>query len=575
MAIALQLCAGTGRPSSAIAWALWSAALALPWLIGLHPDPWPNFYNEIVAAASVIVLGAMLAWQRQPLQIDGVVLVLVGMACIPLLQAAFRMFMLPSEAPVIALYLFGMACTVALGRTAQAHCPQVFATALFGGLAVAALISAVLGFAQMLHLDWGNFLAPVMVGSRPYANIGQPNELATLLVWGVIAVLWLRAQGRIANHAALPALIFLLAALLSTRSRTGWVAMVLLHAVGFVKPECLGLHFRRARWGLTASLLLFVLSIGAWELVARAQELAGTPANESRFTAGARPEIWRMAIDGILQHPWFGYGWDQGRLLQLAVLPAHCGYQRGFQHAHNFVLDLIVWNGIPLGILLVAGIVLWFVVQLRRLQGHSAWLMMLTILVFVVHALLELPHVKAFFLLPVALLVGALNASSGVRTLVSLKPVSLALLSMIFLVVGTIMVQDFLRIGEDLRAYRVRMAWAGIAAEPPEPDVYFLTALQSALRTLRVEPRENMDTDSVDWIRRVAQRYPIQTSLMLYAKTAALNGKPDEAVQALNWLCLLFSEPSCERAKLSWVQFQSEHVTANVSTFPAAFCRKN
>ena len=84
-----------------------------------------------------------------------------------------------------------------------------------------------------------------------------------------------------------------------------------------------------------------------------------------------------------------------------------------------------------------------------------------------------------------------------------------------------------------------------------------------------------MDTDSVDWIRRVAQRYPIQTSLMLYAKTAALNGKPDEAVQALNWLCLLFSEPSCERAKLSWIQFQSEHVTANVSTFPAAFCRKN
>ena len=586
MASGLQDCAAISAGHEPTSWSqprpvdgrlltLWSATSILPWLIGLHPDPWPNFYNDLAAAASVVVLAVIVAWYRQALRVDRVALVLAGVACLPLLQAAFGLFMLPSEAPVIALFVLGIACAVVLGRTAQHHWPQVFGAALFGGLAAAALISAVLAFAQVLHLDWGVLLAPVVIGgSRPYANVGQPNELATLLVWGVIGVLWIRVEGRFDNRGAAIAVAILLLAVVITRSRTGWLEVAVLHAVGLVRPACLGLRFRRARWAVCASLVLFVLCIGAWELLIHWQGLAAGLPTTSRFAAEVRPQIWRMFADGILLEPWFGYGWDQGRVLQLRVLAEHCDLKVGFQHAHNFLLDLLAWNGIPIGATLITGIAWWLVFQLRRLQTPSDWLVMLTIIVFMLHASLELPHSKAFFLLPLGLMVGMLNERAGLRSLIAVKPKILTFAALAFMGILTVLVQDFSRIQEDLRSYRVRTAWAGIAPAPPRPKIYLLKALQTALETFRVEPRETMDANSIDLIRRAATRYPTGTSLMLQAKVSTLNSAPDDAAQALTQLCLLLDDRSCGRAESVWDAFKSEYPRSRIIEFPRVVCKK-
>lgn len=561
--------AGGAHRGGLIVWGCWTVALALPWLIGLHPDPWSSFYNDIAAAASVLLLAALLVWRRQRLRIDAAAVVLTACACIPLLQAASGMFALPAEAPIIALYVFGMGCAVALGHTAQARFAADFGTALFTALAGAAVISATLGFAQLMHLDLGVLLAPVVHGSRPYANVGQPNELATLLVLGSIAVLWLLRQRRIPCWLAVVLLAYLMLGVASTRSRTGWLEVALIHLVGVVSPAWLGLHFRRARLVVIGSLLLFVLTITGWEMAATALLPAGGP----RLAAGLRPRMWRMVIDGIAHGPWLGYGWNQGRVMQLAVLPAHCDYyQEGFQYAHNIVLDLLVWNGIPMGAVLVAGGVWWFGWQSWRLRSGSDALMLLAILAFAVHASLELPHAKAFFLLPIGLLVGALNAQAGVKVLISLRPAALAALTVGLSLVVALATQDFLRISEDQRAYRVRTAWAGIAPVPPAPDIYILRSLQSTLATLRIEPAAGMDAETIERIEHVAQRYPIERSLLLYAKTSALNGNPHESLRTLTQLCLLFSDHVCDRGKRIWNMFRSGHPEAEVPAFPSVTC---
>jgi len=558
--------------NSKLIWLFWPFAFAFGWLIPLHPDPWSNFYNEIAVACSISLLGVGFAWSRKPFEVDAVALLVAGVSVIPLLQAAFGAFMLPQEAWVVALYPLSLAGAIALGRAGEKNFGERFVAALFAGLLIAALVSAALAFAQVLLWDWGVILAPVVSGRRPIANIGQPNELATLLILGSIGLLWLRLHGRLSNRIAIVILAILLLAVISTRSRTGWLSVVILHGLALFRPACFGLRFGHARRAVTLSLLLFALGIAAWESGLYWIELMGGPQAGTRFKTGSRPLLWHMVIDGILARPWLGYGWDQGRPLQLALAAEFCDFKERFQHAHNIILDLLMWNGVPLGLALIGAVGYWFVATLRKIRASADWLVMLAIFAFMIHAMLELPHAKAYFLLTVGLFVGILNARAGMPSLLSVRPSYLGLAAVVWLMVVMTVFQDFSRIREDLRAYRMRMAWSGIAAEPEPPKIYVLKALQSALVTLRIKPAENMDAATIDLIRRVATRYPIESALMLHAQVSALNGAPESATWALERLCLLFGEDTCGDAWMRWSMFQIEHPIADQVVFPDARC---
>ena len=70
----------------------------------------------------------------------------------------------------------------------------------------------------------------------------------------------------------------------------------------------------------------------------------------------------------------------------------------------------MLWNGVPLGLSLVGGLGLWFWHQLRGISTPTHLLLLLGVGVFLLHAMLELPHAYAFFLLPVALMIGTASA---------------------------------------------------------------------------------------------------------------------------------------------------------------------
>ena len=76
------------------------------------------------------------------------------------------------------------------------------------------------------------------------------------------------------------------------------------------------------------------------------------------------------------------------------------------QHAHNLVLDLVLWNGVPLGLLLVGALAWWAWRQVRDAQTAQQRLLLLALGLLLLHALLELPHLYAFFLLPAAAMAG-------------------------------------------------------------------------------------------------------------------------------------------------------------------------
>ena len=68
--------------------------------------------------------------------------------------------------------------------------------------------------------------------------------------------------------------------------------------------------------------------------------------------------MWQQVWEAIWLQPWTGYGWNQVSNAQAAVV-GHYPDSRLIEHSHSLPLDLLVWNGVPLGGLIVAVAVVW------------------------------------------------------------------------------------------------------------------------------------------------------------------------------------------------------------------------
>lgn len=557
-----------------IGWALGGVAAALPWLLPTHAEPWTTFHSEMLAAVVLLALAvwALCAGQgRWALDVLAAGFLLV--ACVPAVQAWSGLFVFPLEAWLIGLYLAGIATAVAVARRAEELAPQRVPDALFAGLAMAAILSTGMALYQWLGLDaLGLMVAPPLVGGRPAANVGQPNNLSTLLVWGLIALWWGYQRRRLGGAVAVLGAAFLLLGVALTQSRTGWMAVALLGLAAVLGRRVLGTGPRAKVFAGLA--LWFVLAVLVREPAGQALLGAASSTLGDQVAVGKRPAIWMLALEGIGRSPWWGYGWNQSVQAHVLLASGYPGLHVSVAHAHNVVLDLMLWNGLPLGLLLVAGLGAWFWFQLRGASTPAQQLLLLALAVFGLHAMLELPHAYAFFLLPAALMMGALNAARPVAVLCRLPRAVVALVIAGQAVLLALMFDDYTRVEQDLAAYRMRMARIGDLRPRPSPDLRVLQPLQSALESLRTEPRRNMSPDELARMRRVLTRYPSAEGLFRYAQASAINGRPDEADWALKLLCSMHRIESCEAAAMDWAAAAADgHPEMKRVTVPSAATR--
>jgi O-antigen ligase len=404
--------------------ALWIAAalLCAAWLLPIHDLPWLAFHADLLAAAALGML--VLVGLRQA---DTVVAVphpavcVLALAAVPLLQAGAGLILFAGDAWMASLYLVGSAIAIVCGAALARQQPGI-GLLLAYALLVAGLVSAVMALAQRMQLapphPWLRGVAP---GERPMANIAQSNMLATLLVLACMAALALHHARRLRPWTLVACCATLVAGVVVTRSRTGLLALIV---VGL----WLALSQRRTglRWGwqygtaLVAWLLLCLVLqppiTAHW--AAQGAGLAGgvaAPQHTMATLSGARWVHWATLWQAIQNAPWWGHGWNQVALAQAAV-PDQALSGEFIEHSHNLLLDLLVWNGVPLGLLLAALLLGWCWRQARRCHTPDAGLMMAGLWALGVHAMTEYPLDYAYFLLPLGLIVGALHTSTATST---------------------------------------------------------------------------------------------------------------------------------------------------------------
>jgi len=286
-------------------------------------------------------------------------------------------------------------------------------------LVLVGIFSLFIAFIQYFLPSWpdGDWLARPGAGGRVGGNLRQPNHLSSLLLWSLVATVWLHAAWSRRKAAAMTALnaaaaIAMLAftfGVVLTVSRTGAVCILLLASWGLLDKQ-LPRFTRVLLWSLPLFLVVFWVGITEWATASH-HVFAGDDQLHKGDLSSSRFGIWKNTLSLIAMHPWTGVGWGEFNFAW-TLTPFPGRPVAFFDHAHNLPLQLAVEIGIPLTVLvmaLVAVAVVWAFKEARRQEGldrttSAAALMM--VLMIGIHSLLEYPLWYAYFLLPAAFAFG-------------------------------------------------------------------------------------------------------------------------------------------------------------------------
>ena len=543
----------------------WALALAIAWLLPNHYPPWSTFHMDgWMALVLSLACAAVIVRSAGPAVWHGIAVLVAVLVFIPGLQYGFGMVMLTGTAWISTAYLSGFLLALLIGARWESTSAGQLADGLFLAVGIAALLSVGLQLHQWLALDLLDIWSMGDGYGRPFANFGQPNNLGTFLLWGVLAAAWGLTRQRIGGWTALLVAIYLLFGLALTQSRTAWVAVAMLVAASWVWRRLWS--DQRLPWVVTGLGLYFagcVVSIG-WLNQLFLLTLSADAGDIVRISSELRPVVWSLFVDAALQQPWFGYGWNQVGLAQLRAALDHPPLHLFFSHSHNLFLDLMLWCGIPLGLFVSIYLVRWLWLRLRAVGGPEDAVLLLFLLVVANHAMLELPLHHAYFLLPVGLIMGALNVRLNVRPVLVLGRWSVVVVWMASVALMTVIIRDYSRVEASYQD--LRFEWAHIKTEVRggPPEVLLLTQWREFIRMARFEPASGMSGDDLDWMRRVASTYPGAGAFHKLAGALAMNQRPDEAKLWLKKMCKMVSESQCAAVKEAWANqsLSDPHIAA-------------
>lgn len=500
--------------------------LALAWLAFDHYRPWVNFHSETLAFAGIGLLVLSHGLNRKALITAAPRMVgcVFAVALLPWLQHWLGVGLFAGDALLASLYLFGLGAAIWLGYSYVMDSADGNAALapIFYVLWIVSLVSAAIGLLQWLTLQGAlaMYVVQADAGDRAMGNLGQPNQLATLLLMGIAALAWTFERERVGRVGLFAGVTFLTLGLVLAQSRAGMLSALVMGLFLIWKN-----HVTKARIG-PKFILGWLLSFGLMVLLLPyVHDLllmsSGRPVS---FGDSARITIWKQMLSGIAQSPWVGFGWNQTPTAHAAGSLAVPG-STTYTNAHNVVLDLLAWNGIPLGLLIAGACAYWFWSRIVNAGRSSAVYAMACLLPIAVHSMVEYPFAYAYFLIAAGLMVGIVEAShSGVRTL-KLKLWWVQSSLAVWFVVGGYMAYEYFLIEEDFRIVRFENLRIGqTPAEYKVPDVWMLSHMAAMLKAARQQALPAMSADDLENLRKASLRFPYGSLALRNALARGLNG---------------------------------------------------
>jgi O-antigen ligase len=521
--------------------------LLFAWWVTDHYPPWTSFHSELLAAvAGALAVGGALLSRRQAGGVCRTTFALLACALMPWAQWAGGVVVFRGDALLASLYLAGTALCYHAGQIAQASERDRLVDAIAAVMLTATILTTGVLLYQWFGLQGLNeiLIAGSSIGTRAGGNLGQPNHTATLLCMGLAALLLFRTQGVVGNWAGVLAAIYIALGLALTQSRVPWLVFLLLTAAMMWRQQALFLALKLPAsavlsWFVAYALLFW--AVGALpEAVFNAAQSDG---NASRLGVGLRPILWGQWLEALRHAPWYGYGWMQGNAAQQAAALTRPGLE-ATDYSHSLPLDLLAWNGLPLGGLLVLAAVVWYIRAVAGAEGAKQAFRVAVVTALGAHSLVEYPFAYTYFLVPTALLAGQLCATTKSAAQHRAWPlVTLAVAATAILLGGIAVVRDYLRVEPDAHILREQIARVGgLRHTEPVRGLWVLDQMEALSRTSRIEPKTGMTRAELDDLLAAAHRFPNTLLLQQASLALASNGRLSEAHDQMRLLCALYGD---------------------------------
>lgn len=523
-----------------------------PFLVPIHFPPWLGFHAEALAFGGLAV--ALVAARVRAVAPGGFqrpVIVVALVALVPWLQWLGGLNAFSGDALLSWFYLLAVAGAMQLGDSLVARgSTRDGTTAAAAFLVAGAVVSAWSGIAQWLDVAdragaWVAFAEP---GVRAAGNLAQPNQLATLCLMGVACAVWLQRSGAIGRLGLALLVASLTLAVAMTQSRAGLasafammlLALALRRRVPQVPP---------APWMVA----WFFLLLAAWLAVPAVAELLllGGGRDIVLTDNSARTQLWAQVLSGISQRPWLGYGWNQTAVAHMAGAAAGPGGPTiGF--AHNIVLDLVAWLGVPLAACLLAIVAYWTWTRARAVRHPQAVLALLVLVPVAVHSQFEFPFAYAYFLIPAGIAAGIIEAHHGSPRLRAPAWLAKGLFGL-WVGLGIGIALEYRTIEEEFRIVRFAAARIGfLPAGAPLERIRLNSHMDAMLEAARMTIAPRMRPQQLETLRLACERFPYSALTLRCAIAFALNGRPEQADAQMVRYRALYGEAMYRHALLTY-----------------------
>ncbi|MBC6904437.1 hypothetical protein DWB84_03015 [Saccharophagus sp. K07] len=519
------------------------SVMILAWVIPDHYLPWRAFYNEFFSFLAFLFLwGSQIANRKY---ISCFVFVGIIVLAFIFIQYGLGIYFFRSDAVMAGIYIGSALLAYQLGLSLKRN-SEIFWLAVV--LAVGGGINALIGIAQWLQVE--SFWTIPQSGGRSEGNLGQANNYATLLVWALVANIYLFLN-RATSFAFFLFLGFLLiAGILVSESRTPIVQLCFVFVWLFW--GCRGFVSIDERIKASVPIVIYGVAYLFYPMLDAVWNFSD-PEGVRLVTGsyGKRVAIWLSLAPAVLNSPPLGYGVGQVSVAQFSYLNEFAETVEMVEHSHNLIIDMVVWFGPVLGGGLALFILIWIARRyFQRISGNE-WFLLAIIAVVLIHSMLEYPIEYAYFLLPVAFVLGLAD-----RNKVKLAEIAVGR----FFYSGTLLVLMIVGAGVIWREYRVleedhrlmRGQNFGLPIDGKinlSQSVAVIDGEREYIQFARKKAHADMSETDLLWMKMVVYRYPFPVLIYRYSVALALNNREAEGYLELQKIKHLYGETLYEYYK--------------------------
>lgn len=481
-------------------------------------DTWAPFYKEMLTGLSLLFIALHIFITHRKIKINHAIIFLFLVSIIPLIQFKFKLINFFSDAILPFLYISGLLISFLLGLNAGKRKINFYSK----WLAIIILLSSFI-ITSMVYHEWINGKI------RPGSFFGQANHLSTFLYFGITAVFYFYEKNLANNKILFITFFILILGLAMASSRMALLACIVLAIYLIWKKNKLNLKISNKLiiiCTLTNILCWFLLPLLRKNFLLINQN-TDLMEGSSRLTESAediRFTLWEKVFNALIEQRFLtGFGWNQiSHVQEYALIPLS---NQVVSSSHNLFLDLFLWNGVILGALISTSLILYTKKRMPSVNSKEEVFLILFIIPFFLHCLLEYPYSYSYFLLPIGFVFGLLEAKQNSRPTFNINKnllfFYLLLLSIIFFQV----IKDYINFKELSMPEKIN--------RENFKEIQLLDELKNRNLFNDFIPQKNLSEKDLEIYRKAMLKYMDGKAVFLYAITLGLNNKIIESANML------------------------------------------